>query len=274
MVPTLPAGGRATAAPDACPVQAGAALTPGGACAGRRPDTAPGSTGVRWPQWLGAGLLCALLAGCASAPPAPPVAHHPPKRPPPVQSVPAEAPEAVAPDPDTAAAAAPARQAQSAAQAAEWQQLARYQKSPLQVFVLGETQARLKPMRGAIGVYGPATVKPGSLRLRLALRPDTPVKLSAGTYAVNVQVAYDYTERRTCQVPSCHGEIEETTRRAVKTVRFQLSPQRNYMAEAMLPLVQVKQALPDRGYDISYADLVLKVRRITVAPVRSKEVAP
>lgn len=226
-------------------------------------------------------LLPLLLGACATSNAPAPAAHTARK---PAAARPALAP-AAAPSPVQPPAAAqpvpgpgiappmptpgtsPTPLPPAAGAAAEWAQLSAYQKSPFQVFSLTETQGQFTPVPGAVGVFAQAASAPGAIHLRLALRPDSPVRLTAGTYAVQLQLAFEYTERRTCKVASCNGEIEETQRRTGKTVRLQLTPQRGYVAETSVPLA-LQSGPRDSGYDVAYSAIVLKVRRLSFAPAR------
>lgn len=227
-------------------------------------------------------VLCALLlSACATDEPASgaraakrPAAARPA---PPVRPTPPPLPEA-APGaqsgPGTAAMPATnpdARQRQQpapASAAAEWAQLAPYRKAPFQVFSLTDTQGGFKPAPGAVGVYVQAADAKGPIRLRLALRPDSPVRLALGTYTVQLQLALEYTERRACKAASCNGEIEESLRKTSKTLRLLLSPKSGYAAETTLPPALLQSGPPDRDYDVSYTSIVLKVRRLGIAPAR------
>jgi hypothetical protein len=229
-----------------------------------------------------AALLCALLltacgTGMQSAPTAPvrrPAATKPaPSVPPPASGAPAHPPAPPATPapgsvPPVASGNPPRPELPANTPSGEWQQLAPYQKSPFQVFSLTETQAGFVAAPGAVGVLVQTMPNPGPIRLRLALRPDSPVRLASGSYSVLLQLAFEYTERRTCKVASCNGEIEESNRKKAKTVRLLLTPRNGYAAEATLPLALLKSGPPDRGYDVSHTGIVLKVRRMTVAPAR------
>ncbi|WP_211923438.1 hypothetical protein, partial [Pseudoduganella ginsengisoli] len=175
---------------------------------------------------------------------------------------PASAPAAAAPP----AIATPQPEQPARSAAAEWQQLAPYVKSPLQIFALTETRAGLHALPGVVGVYQQPAPRPGPMRLRVALRPDSPVRLSVGAYTVQLQLTASYIERRTCQVASCNGEMVDTVKKTGKTVRLRLAPQNGYVAETTLPFTQATG--PDQGDAITYADLVLTVRRMTISPVR------
>lgn len=234
------------------------------------------------PAALLGSLLCALLlGGCATDEPVPsartvkrpaPAKPAPPTRPapPPMQ----DASPAVAPAPGTAAMPAtvhdarPRQEPPPGSAAAEWAQLAPYRKAPFQVFSLAETQGNFKPAPGAVGVFVQAANASGPIRLRLALRPDSPVRLALGTYAVQLQLALEYTERRACKAASCNGEIEESLRKTSKTVRMVLSPKSGYAAETTLPPALLQSGQPDRDYDVSYSGIVLKVRRLSIAQAR------
>nr|ACN58914.1 hypothetical protein AKSOIL_0299 [uncultured bacterium BLR18] len=226
-------------------------------------------------------LLCTLLLSACATTSQPPPAAHAPKRPaaarPAAQPVPApSAPQVPAAStqpvpvpgvaPPSGAPASPLPPATGPA--TEWSQLASYQKSPFQVFALTETQGLFTAAPGAVGVYAQAGTVTGPIRLRLAVRPDSPVRLSAGVYTVQLQLGFEYTERRACKVASCNGEIEESLRRASKTVRLQLTPQRGYVADTTVPLAVLQSGPRDSGYDVSYSAIVLKVRRLTFAPMR------
>jgi len=236
---------------------------------------------VEGPPWSGrsvAALVCTVLLGACATSNQPSPAANAPKRPvtakpapqpapappPAAASQPAPAPGVTPPAPGAPSSALPP----ATGAAAEWSQLASYQKSPFQVFSLTETQGRFTPVPGAVGVYAQAAPATGPIRLRLALRPDSPVRLSAGSYTVQLQLAFDYTERRACKVASCHGEIEERLRRTGKTVRLQLTPQRGYVAETTVPLALLQSGPRDSGYDVGYSAIVLKVRRLAFAPAR------
>lgn len=241
----------------------------------RTPDAFKGIMQRRLPCAI---ALCALMAGCATDKPAPPTVHHKRpaavKPPSPAAATPAPSPVAANPPaapvtPTTVPTTAPVPPEQPRVTAAtEWQQLAPYLKSPLQIFSLAETQAGLQPVPGVVGVYRHAVPTGNTIRLRLALRPDSPVRLAAGRYMVQLQLSYDYTEHRTCMAASCNGEIIDTSRRAGKTVRLQLAPQQGYVAETTLPLAPAQPGMPDRDYRVSYTDLALTVRRITITQGR------
>lgn len=226
--------------------------------------------------------LCALLltacgTGLLSSPAAP--ARHPAaSRPAPATPPPAAPAHATPPSAPSAPVSAPLPPAPpgtpsrpeppAGTPSGEWQQLAPYKKSPFQVFSLTETQAGFVPAPGAVGVLVQTTPNPGPIRLRLALRPDSPVRLASGAYSVLLQLAFEYTERRTCTVVSCNGEVEESNRKKAKTVRLLLTPRNGYTAETTLPLALLKSGPPDKGYEVSHTGIVLKVRRMTVAPAR------
>jgi hypothetical protein len=226
-----------------------------------------------------AALLLPLLLGACATSNAPSSATPTSKKPAAARPAPVPAPSPTQPPavaqpvpgpgiaPPPTPGAAPTAPPPATGAAAEWAQLSAYQKSPFQVFSLTETQGRFTPVPGAVGVYAQAASAPGPIHLRLALRPDSPVRLTAGTYAVQLQLAFEYTERRTCKVASCNGEVEESLRRTGKTVRLQLTPQRGYVAEASVPLA-LQSGPRDSGYDVSYGAIVLKVRRLAFAPAR------
>jgi hypothetical protein len=227
------------------------------------------------------GVLCALLlAACATEQPTAPTAPPAHRRPAPVKPAPAVAPAAppAVAEPGQAGnppSSSPIRpEPAGITPAAEWQQLAPYQKSPFQVFSLSETQAGLQAVPGAVGVYGLAAPRPGNIRLRFALRPDSPVRLGTGAYTVQLQLAFEYIERRTCKSNACQGDLTETNRKAGKTVRLLLAPQRGYVAETTLALPLGKAGQPERGYDVAYSDLVMKVRRVKIAPARRPREEP
>lgn len=223
-------------------------------------------------------LLCTVLLGACATTGQPPAATAP-RKPAAVKPAPAPLPArpATSPSPPLAVPGTvppplpdhpPPAEPPATGAAAEWARLAPYRKSPFQVFSLTETEGLFHPVPGAVGVYVQTAAATGPIRLRLALRPDSPVRLAAGTYTVQLQLALEYTERRACKVASCNGEIEETLRRTGKTVRLQLTPQRGYVAETTLPPTLLKSGPRDSGYDVSHSGIVLKVRRLTFAPAR------
>jgi hypothetical protein len=215
-----------------------------------------------------------VLAACANQPPAPPAQ-------PQSREEPAEAPRTPVPVGATAAPTGTGAVATPAPGADELKRLQKredeeihrldpFQKNLFQVFRLSETLAGFKPKPNTVGVYELAASKTSKLRLSLAQLPNSPARLSVGSYMVSLDLVIDYTEKRECISGSCAGKSEEFERTANKSVQLALTPKNNFSSTAMVPMIDAKAA-PGRNYRSTYSNLVLTVRRMTAAAQGARE---
>jgi hypothetical protein len=213
-------------------------------------------------------LAALLLVACAAPPPAPPPEVKPAPAPPPPPPAPPPAPVEAAPAPAAPTAEELKRKEELRKKEAteEAQRLAPYQKNLLQVFKLSETLAGFKPKPNTVGVFDAAATKSSRLRLALSQLPNSPVKLSTGTYVVTLEFDVEYTEKQDCVSGECAGKSESMERASSKSVQITLTPKNNYSANATVPLADAKNAA-GKNIRSSYSNLVLTVRRITAATV-------
>jgi hypothetical protein len=219
--------------------------------------------------------LALLVAGCATQEPQ--VYRLPPRNPaevarhPPAATPPATAPgQQPATEEDEQARARQAVQRQEVED--ETRRLMSYQKNLFQVFKLTEIQAGFREKPNALGVFELKSSKTGKLRLMLAQQPESPVRLSVGTYNVNVDVVIDYVETLECVSSSCDGKTQNLVRSVPRTVQFYMAPRLGYIHRKDISLVDTK-AVEAKGhnYRSSYSDLVMTVRRISAAPLSGRQ---
>jgi hypothetical protein len=218
-------------------------------------------------------LLLLLLAACATDAPSPRSAVRPDPAATPADSMqPATAIAPPTPPPPAPSADEIKRQLALQKREAddEAQRLAPYQKNLFQVFRLSETLAGFKPKRNAVGVYELPVSRSARLRLALAQLPNSPAKLSTGTYVVSLDLEIAYTEKQECVAGACAGTTEAFERSANKLVQIILTPKNNFSASATLPLADAKAAAAGRSYRTSYSNLVLTVRRMTASTPAAK----
>ncbi|HEU4845685.1 MAG TPA: hypothetical protein VFT05_15565 [Burkholderiaceae bacterium] len=212
--------------------------------------------------------LALLVAGCATQEPQ---VYRLPPRNPPAATPPATAPgQQPATEEDEQARARQAVQRQEVED--ETRRLMSYQKNLFQVFKLTEIQAGFREKPNALGVYELKSSKTGKLRLMLAQQPESPVRLSVGTYNVNVDVVIDYVETLECVSSSCDGKTQNLVRSVPRTVQFYMAPRLGYIHRKDISLVDTK-AVEAKGhnYRSSYSDLVMTVRRISAAPLSGRQ---
>lgn len=154
----------------------------------------------------------------------------------------------------------------------ESRRLASYQKNLFQVFKLSESAAGFQAKPNALGVYESKAARTGKLRLTLAQLPDSPARLNVGSYTVNLDVLVEYVETRECIAGGCLGKTQKIVRSVPKTVQLAISPKTAFGGSRELSFLDTANAEPNaKNYRTSYADLVLTVRRMTIAPAPRSE---
>lgn len=216
--------------------------------------------------------LAAALAACATKPADAPATGRMPDGVPAADpagaapAVPAPAP-AVTPDEAKAKAQQQKREAQQLKQELddESRRLASYQKNLFQVFSLTETAAGFHARPNAIGVFESKSSKTGKLRVSLAQLPDSPARLSVGSYTVNLALLVEYVETRECIAGGCLGKTQNIVRSVTRPVQIAISPKSAYAGTRELSFLDARHAEPNaKNYRISYANLVMTVRRMTI----------
>ncbi|MBA5687766.1 hypothetical protein [Rugamonas apoptosis] len=220
--------------------------------------------------------LALLVIGCA--PPEPQITRLPPRNP---AEMPHRPPSAT-PQPVPAPAQQPATEEDEDSKARqsvqrqevedETRRLMSYQKNLFQIFKLTEIQAGFKEKPNALGVFELPSSKNGKLRLMLAQLPGSPVRLSVGTYNVNVDVVIDYVETLECVSSTCEGKTQNVVRSVPRTVQFYMAPRLGYVHRKDVSLVDTKATEgKGRNYRSSYSDLVMTVQRISAAPLPNRQ---
>jgi hypothetical protein len=149
----------------------------------------------------------------------------------------------------------------------ESRRLASYQKNLFQVFKLTETAAGFRPRPNAVGVFESKSSKTGKLRVSLAQLPDSPARLNLGSYTINMDVLVEYVEMRECIAGGCLGKTQKIVRSVTRPVQISISPKGGYVGTRDVSYLDATNAEPNaKNQRISYADLVMTVRRMTVAP--------
>jgi hypothetical protein len=214
-------------------------------------------------------IFAGVFAGCATtekaaqapqprapAPPAP-VEAAPPPPPPPV--VPPAPPKDILP------AASPKELKDEA------DRLAGMQKRYFAVFKIEESGSGLKASDNKIGVFELRRAPRGDrLRLAVSQAPSKPARLAVGTYNVSLDTVIDYVETQTCIASACKGKQQKLVRSLKKVHKIQLSPRNGYSGGQEISLVT--PGTPG-SYRSTYSDVVLTVKRISVAPVAPAAVA-
>jgi hypothetical protein len=154
----------------------------------------------------------------------------------------------------------------------ESRRLASYQKNLFQVFKLSESAAGFQAKPNALGVYESKSARSGKLRLTLAQLPDSPARLNVGSYTVNLDMLVEYVETRECIAGGCLGKTQKIVRSVPKTVQMAISPKTAFGGSRELSFLDTANAEPNaKNYRTSYANLVLTVRRMTIAPAPRSE---
>jgi hypothetical protein len=218
-----------------------------------------------------AAAFAAALAACSTTPPAPPSPPPAAPAPEPVVAAPEAPPPAAGPTPEEikAKALAQRREAQQLIQDIEDEsrRLTSYQKNLFQVFKLTETFAGFKAKPNAVGVFESRSSKTGKLRVSLAQLPDNPARLSVGSYTVNLDMLVEYVEMRECIAGGCVGKVQKIVRSVTRPVQISISPKSGFAGNREVSYVEAKDADPNaKNYRISYSDLVMTVRRMSVTP--------
>lgn len=212
------------------------------------------------------------LAACASQPP-PPAVHHMPGNtdtaadPGAVQQPAVPAP-VVTPEEAKAKLQQQKREAQQLKQEMddESRRLASYQKNLFQVFKLSESAAGFQAKPNALGVFESKAAKSGKLRVSLAQLPDSPARLNVGSYTIILDVLLEYVETRECIAGGCVGKTQNMVRSVPKTVQISISPKSGFAGTRELSFLDAKHVEPNaKNYRISYSNLVMTVKRISVA---------
>lgn len=220
--------------------------------------------------------LAVLVAGCATQEPQ--VTRLPPRNP---ADVP-HRPPAATPTPAQQPAQQPATQEEEESKARqavqkqevedETRRLMSYQKNLFQIFKLTEIQAGFKEKPNALGVFELKSSRNGKLRLMLTQQPGTPVRLSVGTYNVNVDVVIDYVETLECVSSNCEGKTQNVVRSVPRTVQFYMAPRLGYVHRKDVSLVDTKSVeAKGHNYRSSYSDLVMTVQRISASPLPTRQ---
>jgi hypothetical protein len=220
--------------------------------------------------------LALLVAGCATQetqvyrlPPRNPadVQHRPPAGTPPPAATPAPQPATQEEEESKARQSVQRQEVEE-----ETRRLMSYQKNLFQIFKLTEIQAGFHERPNALGVFELKSSKNGKLRLMLAQLPDSPVRLSMGTYNVNVEVVIDYVETLECVSSSCEGKTQNLVRSVPRMVQFYMAPRLGYVHRKDISLADTK-AVEAKGhnYRSSYSDLVMTVRRISASPLPARQ---
>ncbi|GGY36985.1 hypothetical protein GCM10007387_19160 [Pseudoduganella albidiflava] len=207
-------------------------------------------------------LVAGLLAACAAPeekrPAAPP--------PPPAATTPAPAP---APPPAPVIPSMPMPEPVPSASAKELadeaKRLTGMQKKYFSVFKIDEAGSGLKARDNAIGVYDLRRPPRGNrLRLVVTQPSSKPARLAVGTYNVSLDTVIDYVETQTCKSASCAGKTQNFVRSLKKVYRIQLSPRNQFYGAQDISLAA---AGTPGNYRSTFSDVVVTVRRISVAPV-------
>jgi flagellar motility protein MotE (MotC chaperone) len=186
----------------------------------------------------------------------------------------AAAPPAAAPVPVVSAEAAKAKLLQQKREAQQQKQdlddesarLASYQKNLFQVFKLTESTAGFQARPNAIGVFESKAARSGKMRVSLAQMPDSPARLAVGSYTINLNLLVEYVENRECMAGGCLGKTQKIVRSVPKTVQIAVSPKTAFTGSRELSFLDSENVEPNaKDVRISYSNLVMTVRRITVA---------
>lgn len=153
----------------------------------------------------------------------------------------------------------------------ESRRLASYQKNLFQVFKLTETAAGFRARPNAIGVFESKSSKTGKLRVSLAQLPESPARLNVGSYTINLDMLVEYVESRECIAGGCLGKTQNIVRSVTKPVQISISPKSGYVGTREVSYLDAKNAEPNaRNYRVSYNDLVMTVRRMTITPTSGR----
>lgn len=217
--------------------------------------------------------LALLMAGCGT--PEPQVTRLPPRNP---ADIPRRPPAATPPPAPAQQPATEEEEDSKARQSVQRQEvedetrrLMSYQKNLFQIFKLTEIQAGFKEKPNALGVFELKSSKNGKLRLMLTQLPGSPVRLSVGTYNVNVEVVIDYVETLECVSSNCEGKTQNVVRSVPRTVQFYMAPRLGYVHRKDISLVDTKAVEAKGNYRSSYSDLVMTVQRISASPLPARQ---
>lgn len=76
----------------------------------------------------------------------------------------------------------------------------------------------------------------------------------------------EYVETRECIAGGCVGKTQNMVRSVPKTVQISISPKSGFAGTRELSFLDTKHAEPSaKNYRISYSNLVMMVKRMTVA---------
>jgi len=203
-----------------------------------------------------------IVAGCATTEPAAP---SPPRAPEPPRAAEPAAPAPAAPAPPSALPPPPTFPSASSKELAdEARRLTGMQKKYFSVFKIDEAGAGLKARDNAIGVFDLRRPPRGDrLRLVVTQASSKPARLAVGTYNVALDTVIDFVETQTCRSNACAGKQQKFVRSLKKVYRIGLSPRNEYYGGQ-----DVLLATPGTpgNYRSTYSDVVVTVRRISVAP--------
>jgi hypothetical protein len=191
----------------------------------------------------------------------------------PASAAPAVAAPTATPDEAKAKAQQQKREAQQLKQDLdeESRRLASYQKNLFQVFKLTETAAGFRARPNAIGVFESKSSKTGKLRVSLAQLPESPARLNLGSYTINLDVLVEYVEMRECIAGGCLGKTQKIVRSVTKPVQISISPKSAYAGTREVSYLDARNAEPNaKNYRVSYSDLVMTVRRMTITPTPAR----
>lgn len=152
----------------------------------------------------------------------------------------------------------------------ESRRLAPHQKNLFQVFKLTESSAGLRAKPNAIGVFESKSSKASKLRVSLAQLPDSPARLTVGSYTISLDMQVDYVETRECIAGDCLGKTQNIVRSVPKSVQVPVAP-KAYVGTREVSFLDPRNAEPNaKNYRTSYSNLVMTVRRMTIAPLATR----
>ncbi len=107
--------------------------------------------------------------------------------------------------------------------------------------------------------------------MSLARLRESPARLNVGSYTINLDMLVEYVESRECIAGGCLGKTQNIVRSVTKPVQISISPKSGYVGTREVSYLDARNTEPNaKNYRVSYNDLVMTVRRMTITPTSGR----
>lgn len=149
----------------------------------------------------------------------------------------------------------------------EASRLITFQKNYFKVFGIAERAKGMREKPNALATFelGATLLDSGKLRIVVFQLPDSPARLKFGSYAVNLDISFDYVEHRECTIAQCLGKKSRMVRSIQKSSPFYISPKTGFSDSKDIALFDGVDDKDANAYRASYANLVMTIKKINAS---------